>query len=336
MATAKESNAIVVSGIQPTGNLHLGNYLGAIRHWVKLQNEFPCFFFIADYHSLTEPFDPAKKEEQIVALAAELIALGIDAKRCTLFVQSHVPEVTELCWILNTVTPFAFLERMTQFKDKAARQTSAKGGINAGLFDYPVLQAADVLLYHGSLVPVGGDQIQHVELTRDLARFFNKRFGDYFPEPKPLLTEAPKLMSLTDPEKKMSKSDPGGMLALTDEPQIILQKLKRAVTDTAPEKKERSPGVSNLFLLLEHFGTSDDKLRFGRAHREGTVRYSDLKTLLAERIAEQFSEFRIRRAELLRDPQKLRTILTGGADKARAVARESMSQVRKRIGLLQA
>jgi tryptophanyl-tRNA synthetase len=330
---AKESNATVVSGIQPTGELHLGNYLGAIRHWVKLQNEFPCFFFIADYHSLTEPFDPAKKEGQTMALAAELIALGLDPKRCTLFVQSHIPEVTELCWILNTVTPFAFLERMTQFKDKAARQ---KTNVNAGLFDYPVLQAADVLLYHGSLVPVGGDQIQHVELTRDLARFFNKRFGELFPEPKPLLTEAPKLMSLTDPEKKMSKSDPGGMLALTDEPQIILQKLKRAVTDTAPEKKERSPGVSNLFLLLEHFGTPDDKLRFGRVHREGTIRYSDLKTLLAERIADHFSEFRVRRAELLRDPQKLRTILTGGAEKARAVAKAAMAQVRKRIGLLAA
>ena len=322
---------IVVSGIQPSGDLHLGNYLGAIRHWVKLQNEFPCFFFIADYHSLTEPFDPAKKEGQTLTIAAELMALGIDPQRCTLFVQSHVPEVTELCWILNTVTPFAFLERMTQFKDKAARQ---KANVNAGLFDYPVLQAADVLLYHGSLVPVGGDQIQHVELTRDLARFFNKRFGDYFPEPKPLLTEAPKLMSLTDPEKKMSKSDPGGMLALTDEPQIILQKLKRAVTDTAPEKKERSPGVSNLFLLLEHFGTSDDKLRFGREHREGTIRYSDLKTLLAERLAEHFAEFRVRRAELLRSPQKLQTILAGGAEKARTVAKATMAQVRKRIGLL--
>mgnify|MGYP001575707263 CR=1 FL=1 len=214
---------IVVSGIQPSGKLHVGNYVGAVSNWLRLQDEgYRCFFFLADYHSITGDYYPEEKRRQTMDLALDLLALGIDPKKCTLFVQSHVPEHTELCWVFNTVTPVSFLERMTQFKDKSADQDK---NVNMGLFDYPVLQAADILAYKGELVPVGRDQVQHVELTSDIARFFNNKFGDFFPETKPLLTDVPKLRSLTDPLKKMSKSlGEKSYVALTDGPEAIQEK----------------------------------------------------------------------------------------------------------------
>src|SRR3989344_7752421 len=191
---------VVVSGIQPSGPLHIGNYLWALKNWVKIQNsgQYDCFFFIADYHSLTESYNPSEKREQIFNLAVDYLSSGLDPKKCTIFVQSQVPACTELAWIFNTLTPISELERMTQFKDKASRQVK---NINLGLFDYPVLQAADILLYHGSLVPVGQDQIQHVELTRDIARRFNQKYQkEYFPLSQPLLMPLAKIMSLQEPE----------------------------------------------------------------------------------------------------------------------------------------
>lgn len=323
----------ILSGIQPTGPLHLGNYLGALRHFVRLQDEYPgrCFFMIADYHSITEDYDPVEKPRQILELAAEYLAAGLDPKKCTIYAQSQVPEVTELAWIFNTVTPMSFLERMTQFKDKAARQ---KANINVGLFDYPVLQAADILLPKATLVPVGEDQKQHVELTRDIARFFNKKFGPVFPEPKSLFTETPRVMSLLEPSRKMSKSEPGSFISLMDEPDEILAKIRRAVTDTGPvDPKKKSPGVANLFVLLGQFGKSSDLKKFETAYQSGRIRYSALKETLAERIADHFADFRARRKKLLKAPSEIRAVLDLGAERMRAIAQETMAEVRQKVGL---
>ncbi len=322
----------ILSGIQPTGPLHVGNYLGSLRNFVRLQNEYPgrCFFMIADFHSITENYDPAEKQTQILELAAEFLAAGLDPKKCTIYVQSHVPEVTELAWIFNTVTPISFLERMTQFKDKSARQ---KENINVGLFDYPVLQAADILLPKANAVPVGMDQVQHVELTRDIARFFNRKFGDTFAEPKPLLTEIPKVMSLLDPTKKMSKSLAGSFISLMDEPDEIMKKVKRAVTDTAADSKTKSPGVANLFALLEQFAAKDVCDRFEKEHAAGTIRYSELKEVLAQSMATYFAAFRKKRAELLAKPTEIKKILAAGAKNMQQVAEKTMNEVRKKVGL---
>lgn len=321
----------ILSGIQPTGPLHVGNYLGSLRNFVRLQNEHPgsCFFMIADYHSITENYDPTEKQKHVLELAAEFLAAGLDPGKCTIYVQSHVPAVTELAWIFNTVTPISFLERMTQFKDKSARQ---KENINVGLFDYPVLQAADILLPKANAVPVGQDQVQHVELTRDIARFFNKKFGETFDEPKPLLTETPKVMSLLDPEKKMSKSLPGSFISLMDEAEEIMKKIKRAVTDTTGGL-EKSAGVANLFALLEQFATKEVCARFEKEHAVGTIRYADLKEVLARSVAAYFEDFRKRRKEFLSKPAHINKILAAGAQKMQKVADETMNEVRKKVGL---
>lgn len=331
---ANDPEEILLSGLQPTGPLHIGNYLGAVRNFVELQHRFAGRFyvFVADYHSITENYDPQEKQSQVLTLAAELLAAGVDPKKVTFYVQSDVPEVTELCWIFNTVTPISFLERMTQFKDKSARQ---KENVNMGLFDYPVLQAADILLPKASLVPVGVDQVQHVELTRDIARFFNNRFGETFPEAKPVLTETPKVMSLTEPDKKMSKSLPGSFVSCMDEPEEIKAKLRRAVTDTGPagEKGEKGAGVANLFTLLREFGQPEDVGIMERAFRDGSIKYVELKDLVAARIAEHFEGFRERRAELLRHPDEVRKVLAEGAEKVRETAKKTMLEVRRKTGL---
>ncbi|TAL20059.1 tryptophan--tRNA ligase [Patescibacteria group bacterium] len=340
---AEKSKIILLSGLQPTGPLHLGNYLGAVRNFVRLQDEFAgrFFVFVADYHSLTENYDPKEKQNQILMLGAELLAAGLDPKKVTLYVQSDIPEVTELCWVFNTVTPISFLERMTQFKDKASRQ---KENINMGLFDYPVLQAADILLPKAAAVPVGEDQVQHVELTRDIARFFNRKFGETFPESKPVLTATPRVMSLSEPEKKMSKSIPGSFISLSDSPEEIKQALRRAVTDTGPgpgrsdlprrsDLQAMSPGVANLFGLLREFGTPEDVGAMERAYRGGTIKYVELKDLLAARIAEYFSEFRKKRAQLLKNPSAVKKIFAAGGKKIRAIASKTMREVRQKVGL---
>jgi tryptophanyl-tRNA synthetase len=325
---------ILLSGMQPTGPLHIGNYLGALRNWVRLQDQFAgrLFVFVADYHGMSENFDPKERQMQVLILVAEYLAAGLDPKKVTIYVQSHIPEVTELFWIFNTVTPVAFLERMTQFKDKAGRQ---KENINMGLFSYPVLQAADILLPKASLVPVGLDQVQHVELTRDIARFFNNRFGETFPEPKPLLTEIPKVMSLLDPEKKMSKSVPGSSIALMDEPEEIQKKLRRAVTDMGPvtDRRKKSAGIQNLFTLLREFGTSDDGVVMERAYQDGSLKYSELKDLLALRIADHLAAFRVRRAKLLANPAGLERLLATNAKKVRKMAQMTIKEVRQKVGL---
>ncbi len=322
---------VILSGIQPTGNFHIGNYLGAVKNWVELQNSgtYEMFIFIPDLHSLTGDLGVEDRRKYVQTAAVELLAAGIDPQKTTLFVQSHVPEHAELGWILGCTTPVAELERMTQFKDKSERQDK---NINTGLLTYPVLQAADILLYHGTVVPVGQDQVQHVELTRDIARWFNNRFGEYFVEPKHLLSEVPKVMSLLEPEKKMSKSKgEGHVINLVDTPEIIQAKLKKAVTATTGGGE--APGVINLLSLLHHFGKETVYTEFVQAESDGSIRYGDLKAAVGEAIADSFEAFRTRRAELLADEKKVIQILEEGRVKASAVAQKTIQEVRQRVGL---
>ncbi len=332
----KKDAMIVVSGAQPTGELHIGNWAGSLRNWLSLQDAHPerSWFFIADYHAMTIAYDPKEMQHRILDLAASLLALGLDTKKSTLFVQSDVPEVTELGWIFNTVTPVAEMERMTQYKDKAARQEK---NVNVGLFDYPVLQAADILIYGGNAVPVGADQVQHVETTRVIARNFNKRFGDVFPEPKELLTETPKVMSLTEPTKKMSKSHgPKSYLALDDEPEEILKKLKGVPTEPSgmiTDKLLETEAYAGVALLLDLI-----ELCAGKDARKETiavqpVKYGELKKRAAEAVASRFTDYRAKKKELMKNPDRVQMVLAAGGAKARAVAKQTMDSVLRATGL---
>lgn len=322
---------IVFSGIQPTGDMHIGNYLGAVRNWVNLQNsgDYDCYFSIVDYHSLTGNLTAGERKDRTVRLAMELLAAGIDPDKCTFFIQSEVPEHTELGWIFQTLTPMAELERMTQYKDKSTRQVK---NINAGLFAYPALQAADILLYHSNLIPVGEDQVQHVELTRDTARWFNNRYGEYFAEPKPLLTNIPRVKSLLEPTSKMSKSHgEASYIAIADEPDVIAKKLKKAVT--ASEGGSGSLGVTNLLMLLNEFGATDLHDQYALAEKDSSIRYGDLKSDLARVIGDHFAEFRERRKALEADHDAIAEQLFAGSRKARERAKATMQDVRSLIGL---
>jgi tryptophanyl-tRNA synthetase len=325
------SKSVIVSGIQPTGNLHIGNYLGAVKNFIELQNsgQYDLYIFIADLHSLTGKKPDKKLRDMVRNTAAEFIAAGIDPKKTTFFAQSDVIGHAELAWIFNCVTPMSELERMTQYKDKTAQFKQS----TAGLFTYPVLQAADILIYKGEIVPVGQDQIQHVELTRDIARWFNNKYGEFFPETKHLLANVPKVMSLLEPEKKMSKSlGAGHIVELCEEPNEIENKIKRAVTATSGGGE--APGVKNLLGLLAEFGDKKIYDQFVKAEKVGNIRYGDLKAELSKAIANHFAEFRAKRVKLLKDPQKLEKILASGAKKAQKVADKNMAQVKKIIGLI--
>jgi tryptophanyl-tRNA synthetase len=325
-----KNKQIVLSGIQPTGELHIGNYLGSLKNCIKLQNEYQCYFFLATYHSITENFDPKTKHRQVLDTATAYLAAGLDPKKCLIFDQVDTPECTELTWIFNTITPVAALERMTQYKDKAAKQVK---NINMGLFDYPVLQAADILLYHSNLIPVGLDQVQHVEITRDIARWFNNKFGQYFTEPKPLLTNVPKVMSLIEPDKKMSKSSgPAHYIAINDTPEIILAKLKKAVTGTGTEGVV-PPGAQNLLMLLSEFGSAKDVEYFTEQIKNKTIKYSELKEKLAKNIADYFTDFRVRYKELQAKPEYIKKVLKQGAKEAEKVAKKTLKEVKELIGV---
>ena len=321
---------IIVSGIQPTGAMHIGNYLGAIKNWVNFQDEYKgrCFFFTADYHSMNEPDIFANYSKLSLELGAELLAAGLDPKKVTLFHQKDVPEVCELTWMFNTVMPISFLERMTQYKDKSERAKS----INMGLLDYPVLQAADILIYGGNRVPVGEDQVQHVELTRDAARFWNNRFGETFPEPKALLTKSARVMALNFPERKMSKSIAGSAIMLADSPDEIHAKVRKAVTATAAPEGVMPAGVANLFELFAEFGPADEVQQFQKQYKDGSIRYSELKDAVADHIIAYFADFRARKAELMNKPDYVKKVFQQGGKKARARAQETMKLVREKIG----
>ncbi len=318
----------VFSAVQPSGELHIGNYLGALKNFTKLQDKYNCLFFIADHHSITGNYDPKKKPRQIFNLALDFLAVGLDPKKCIIAVQSQIPEHTELTWIFNTITPVAELERMTQFKDKANHQDK---NINMGLFDYPVLMAADILIYKTNAVPVGQDQLQHIELTRKIARFFNNKFGETFPEPKDIITETPKIMSLTDPTKKMSKSHGAkSYLGINDEPEIIKKKLRKAISTT-----EYNKDTYNFYAtLLENFGSEKNKDYFDGQFKNKNIKFSELKSALAEDISNYFAPFRKKRKELEAKPDYVKKVLSEGAEKARAIARETMEEVKDKAGLV--
>lgn len=323
---------VLVSGIQPSGRLHIGNYLGALRNFVELQNsgKYECYFFLADLHSITEQFDPKEKSAQILELTADYLAAGIDPKKSVIFQQSQIPAHSELAWILNTIAPIGELERMTQFKDKSVRQVA---NVNMGLFDYPVLMAADILLYDAGVVPVGDDQLQHLELTRSLARKFNAKFGKTFIEPKDLLTKTPRVMSLKDPSKKMSKSDPASCLFIDDSPEEIKAKIMRATTDSGSEisyDPKKKPGLSNLIEIaaaLRSEGTEVVEKKFSGKS------YSEFKTALAEFIAAHFADFRTKKKALVAKPETLIKLLDAGSEKAAKVADKKMEEVKKKVGL---
>ena len=327
---------LIVSGMQPTGSLHIGNWAGSLKNWLSLQDAHPgqCVFFIADYHAMTIDDDPALRPGRILDLAATFLAMGIDPKRSLLFVQSDVPECAELTWILNTVTPVSEMLKMTQYKDKAVRNEK---NVNMGLLDYPVLQAADILLYGGTAVPVGEDQVQHVETTRTVAKAFNRRFGETFAEPQALLTETSRVKSLTEPTAKMSKSHgPKSYLALDDTPEEIAAKLAHVPTEPTGQVTEEKlateayAGVALLFDLLAMFGSTDEK----KAALAGkTVRYGDLKRRAAEAVADGLVDYREKKTALMKDPKKVRKILDAGAKKARKIAVATMEDVCKKTGL---
>jgi tryptophanyl-tRNA synthetase len=324
--------ARVFSGIQPSGELHIGNYLGAVQRWVALQAEYECFFCIVDYHAITQEYDAAAMESQTLDMAIGLLAAGIDPDRAVLFVQSHVPEHTELGWVLTTVTPVGELERMTQFKEKAQRQES----VLAGLMNYPVLQAADVLLYKATLVPVGEDQVQHIELMREIARKFNARYGaGFFPEPQALVGPARRILGL-DGEAKMSKSM-GNTIGILEEPDGIWQRLRPAKTDPARVTRNDpgNPEVCNIYTLHRYFSDPQTVEHVARQCRSAGWGCLDCKKILADNMARELAPIRERAARLRSRTHQVREILAAGAAKAREVARETMQEVRERLGLLQ-
>ncbi|MFB6631477.1 tryptophan--tRNA ligase [Streptomyces sp. NPDC056362] len=328
----------VLSGIQPTaGSFHLGNYLGAVRQWVALQETHDAFYMVVDLHAITVPQDPAELRANTRLAAAQLLAAGLDPERCTLFVQSHVPEHAQLGWVMNCLTGFGEASRMTQFKDKSAKQGADRATV--GLFTYPILQVADILLYQANEVPVGEDQRQHIELTRDLAERFNGRFGETFTVPKPyILKETAKIFDLQDPTIKMSKSasSPKGLINLLDDPKATAKKVKSAVTDTDTVIRfdpEHKAGVSNLLTIMSTLtATSVEDLE---KSYEGKM-YGALKTDLAEVMVDFVTPFRARTQEYLDDPETLDSVLAKGAEKARAVAAETLAQTYDRMGFLPA
>ncbi len=326
---------VLFSGIQPTGEIHIGNYLGALKTWVDLQKKYQCYFSIVDLHAITIAYNPANFQETILNTAMDLLAIGLDPKKSALFVQSHILEHTELCWLFNTLTPIAELERMTQFKDKTKEH---KENINAGLFDYPVLQAADILLYHAEAVPVGQDQLQHLELTNTIVKKFNNKFstsgGSYFKEIEPIISQGARIMSLVNPDKKMSKSlGPANYIALSDEPETIRKKIMSAVTDLGPVSLgQMSAGVKNLFTLLELFAPLPVYQKFQAAYQVKILKYAELKTELAEAIISHLKPIQERKKQL--DKKRVKKILMAGAKRAKKIARKNIIEIKQRMGLL--
>ena len=321
----------VFSGIQPSGELHIGNYLGAVQNWVRLQSQHECLFCVVDLHAITQPYDAAALPQLTIDMAISLYAAGLDPERCIVFVQSHVAPHTELNWLLTSVTPLGELERQTQYKDKSQRQESVAMGILA----YPVLQAADVLLYKASLVPVGEDQVQHLELMREIARRWNARYGEgYFPEPQPLLTKTRRVLGL-DGKAKMSKSL-GNTIGLFESPEAIWEKLRPAATDPArvTKKDPGTPEICNIFTLHQGFSPPEVVEEVAVKCRTAGWGCIDCKRKLADHMIATLKPMRERAAELKSDPQGVKQKLRAGADKARALAQRTIGEVRDRMGFL--
>jgi tryptophanyl-tRNA synthetase len=320
----------VFSGIQPSGELHIGNYLGAVKNWVELQSRLECIYCIVDYHAITGAYEPADLKRRTRDMALSLLAAGVDPEKCTLFVQSMVPEHTELAWIFNTVTPLGELERQTQFKDKASRQES----VPAGILNYPVLQAADILLYRADQVPVGEDQVQHLELSRQIARNWNGKFGvDFFPEPKPLLTATRRIMGL-DGQSKMSKSM-GNAIGILESKDAVWAKLRPAVTDPARVRKTDpgTPEVCGIYHLHKAFSdapTVENVIKQCTTAGWGCI---DCKQVLAASMEREFAPIRERAKEFEAKPKLVTDILADGAARAHKIASETLRQVKEIMGL---
>lgn len=321
----------ILSGVQPSGKLHIGNYLGALKQWIELQNNHECFFMIVDLHAITVPQNPKILRENILGAAIDYLSLGLDPSKCRIFIQSRVKEHAELAWILGTITPLGDLERMTQFKEKSAKRKL----IGAGLFNYPILMAADILLYKTEIVPVGEDQLQHIELARSLAKRFNNTFGETFPLPKPMLPKfGGRIMSLKNPLKKMSKSEPEGCLFIFDSPDEIRKKIKTAVTDSGKEiirDPEKKPAVSNLLEIYHLLSGAPFKEIEKNYQGKG---YGEFKTDLAEIAVNSLEKFRQKNSELSLNPDYVLKILKEGENAARLVAEQTMKEVKEKIGLI--
>lgn len=323
---------ILISGFKPSGELHIGNYLGTLKNAVELQNsdKYDCFYFIADYHSLTQGYKPKEKRGEIFKMAVDVLATGLNPKKSTIFIQSHILEHANLAWILNTIAPVGRLQGMIEYKEKLSEGQMP----NMGLLDYPVLQAADILLYNSQFVPIGEDQKQHLELTRDLVRIFNNRFGKTFKEPQVILAKAPRVMSLDNPEKKMSKSLPKGCLYLSDPPNVIREKVKAAVTDSHSEisyNPENRPAISNLVLIYsELVGLSPMAI----VKKFNGVGYAEFKKDLAEIIIKNLKPIQKKREKLLKNRKLVMKILSNGAKKARQISQKTIKEVKKKTGLL--
>jgi tryptophanyl-tRNA synthetase len=321
---------IVFSGIQPTGTLHIGNYFGAIRNWASLQEDHDCIYCIVNYHAITIDVDPKALPLASRAMALDLMACGIDPERSILFLQSAVPEHTELAWILDCVTSYGDLQRMTQFKDKS----EGRDFVSVGLFNYPVLQAADILLYKAGGVPVGEDQVQHLELARRIARRFNSRFGELFPEPEPIVGKGARIMSLADPTQKMSKSaGETHYVGVMEKESSIQKKVRSAVTDIGlTPGSTMSPGVANLFEVLELSAPAAVVARLRTGFSAGTLLYSHLKDAVFESLMATLRPIQERRA-LLETSGRVEEILADGGERARSIAKKTIASVREMAGL---
>ncbi|RJQ35675.1 tryptophan--tRNA ligase [Candidatus Parcubacteria bacterium] len=313
----------LLSGIKPTGHIHIGNYLGTVKNWIELQDQYSCYFFIADLHALTIKLEPEKLKKQTFDLAVDLLSLGIDPKKSIFFKQSDVVGHTELTWIFNCLVPVSELERMTQFKDESAKQPD---NVNAGLLTYPALQAADILLYLVENVPVGQDQIQHLELSRIIARKFNNRYQNFFPEVKPVLSNTPKVMSLNNPIKKMSKSlGPASYIAIRDDKDTVIKKIKKAVTD--------EQGVKNLLELYPYFGDKKKHDQMTQEYKAGKLMNAKLKEELTISILDFLEPIQKNIKDYEKNPDKIYKILENGAKEAQKIASKNMLEIKKIVGI---
>ncbi|MBD3282254.1 MAG: tryptophan--tRNA ligase [Candidatus Portnoybacteria bacterium] len=319
----------ILSGVQPTGKLHIGNYLGAIKQWADLQNQGECFFLIVDLHAITVPYKPEEMQKNIINTAIDYLASGIDSTKSNIFIQSKIKEHTELAWLLETITPMGELERMTQYKEKSEKSP------NAGIFSYPVLMAADILLYKTNVVPVGEDQTQHVELARKLAKKFNNQFQETFPMPKAkILKTGARIMSLDDPSKKMSKTgSPQSYICLSDPPKEIEKKIKKATTDSGKEiryEPKTKPALANLINIYHLFSNKPIKEIEGQYKNKG---YAEFKKGLTETIIQGLKPIQEKRKEYEKDPEKIQKILTQGKEKAEIIARKTIREAKTKMGL---
>jgi tryptophanyl-tRNA synthetase len=325
----------VLSAIQPTGHMHLGNYFGAVKNWVDLQKDYECTYGVVDYHAITMPYDPIKLRNNTWDLIINLIAVGVDPQH--LFIQSLVPEHTELCWVFNCFTSYGQLTRMTQFKDKSRDGKGEDGFVSAGLLDYPVLQAADILIYRADFVPVGKDQEQHLELARNIAGRFNSQVGkEYFVLPEPLFTETPKILSTADPTRKMSKSaGDKHYINVFAEPQVIRKQIKSAVTDTGDTPTgEMSPGVQNLFELLKACGDTEAYEALMTSYKAGQLKYVDLKEATGEALVRLTDPFREKKKEMQVHKKEVKEQIKASSAEIRKRAQETVREVKELAGLM--